>query len=253
MRGARCLQGVCALGWGWLAVVTVPAVSAAPPAATAASRPFPYVRIGAANGCFVESVAFGDEVRARLGGDAWYRLLQWGAKENDEVVAGHAVVVFEHRGHLWTYDINRGFSMLELPPEQREDVAAVAKLATAPYADKITPSFPFYCVDFPQTPAPTPPAAFEGVEDRDLRDAGRVAARLAPYRPVNLVEFTYPKDGATLRGAAVAFVYSGRLCVYSAAHGTVPFHARALSVANLRQLQEMLRRMYPGATGLKAR
>lgn len=215
--------------------------------------PFPYARIGVTNGCFVESVAFGDDLRARLGGDVWYRLLQWGAKEDEEVVAGHAVVVFEYRGRLWCYDINHGFTALDVPTAYRDDVAAVAKPVTAPYLAKITPRYPLYREDFPHAPDAKPPAPFEDVEDRDVRDAGLVAARLATHRPVNLVEFTYPKDGETHRGAAVAFVFGGRLCVYSSPIGTVPFRARALSVENLRQLQELLRRMHPGASNLKSR
>lgn len=220
---------------------------------SAASAPFPYARIGVANGCFVESVAFGDELRTRFGNEVWYRVLQWGAKEADEVVAGHAVVVFEYNAQLWSYDINHGITVLGVPVERRADLAQVAKLVTAPYIDKIVPRYPIYREDFPQEPDPTPPAAFDGVEERDLRDAGLVAARLAKRRPVALIKFVYPKDGETRRGAAVAFVCSGRLCVYSPPHGTVPFRVSALSVRNVRQLQELLRRMYPGASRLEIR
>lgn len=222
-------------------------------AVKAAPGPFPYARIGVGNGCFVESVALGDDLRTRFEGDVWYRLLQWGAKEDEEVVAGHAVLVFEYRGRLWSYDINYGFKALDVPTVYRDDVAAVAKPVTAPYLAKITPRYPMYREDFPQSPDPKPPVPFTDVEDRDVRDAGLVAARLASHRPVNLVEFTYPQDGETRRGAAVAFVYGGRLCVYSSPIGTVPFRVRALSVDNLRQLQELLRRMHPGASNLKVR
>ncbi len=214
--------------------------------------PFAYARIGAANGCFVESVAFGDELRTRFGGGVWYRLLQWGAKEADEVVAGHAVVVFENGGRLWSYDINHGFTVIEVPLAQRGDVAAVAKQATAPYLDKITPRYPIYREDFLQASDPAaPPAPFADVEERDLRDAGLVAARLALHRTVKMVEFTYPKDGVPTRGAAVAFVFNGRLCVYSPPYGTVPFRVTAITVENLRQVQELLRRIHPGASNLK--
>src|SRR5690606_4174311 len=44
----------------------------------AAVGPFPHERMGVANGCFVESVAFGDDLREREGEGVWYRLLQWG-------------------------------------------------------------------------------------------------------------------------------------------------------------------------------
>ncbi|MBC8040693.1 MAG: hypothetical protein H7Y06_09135 [Opitutaceae bacterium] len=227
-------------------------VSAAPPKAKTA-LPFPYARMGVANGCFVESVALGDALRARLGGETWYRILQWGAKEDEEAVAGHAVLVFQHLGKLWNYDINYGLNALETPVENRDNVDAVAKEATAPYMGKITPRFPLYREDFAQAADPKPPAEFTGVEESELRDAGLVAGRLAKHRPVALLEFTYPKDGVTRRGAAAAFVHSGRLCVYTATNGTVPFRVRALNVDNLRQLQELLRRIYPGVSALTAR
>ncbi len=219
----------------------------------ATSGPFPHVPMGVANGCFVESVAFGDDLRTRLGEGVWYRLLQWGAKEADEVVAGHAVVVFEHGGRLWSYDINHGFTALDVPPERRDDLASVVKQVTGPYLEKITPRYPIYREDFGQAPDAKLPAGFEGVTERDFRDAEIVAARLAKRRPVALVEFIYPKDGETRRGAAVAFVYHGRLCVYTASNGTVPFRVQAQSVKNLRQLQDLLRRIYPGASNLQVR
>ncbi|HEY8932756.1 MAG TPA: hypothetical protein VIM44_05530 [Rariglobus sp.] len=219
----------------------------------AAPGPFPYARIGVANGCFVESVAFGDELRARFGGDVWYRLLQWGAQEADEVVAGHAVVVFAHRDRLWCYDVNYGFTPLDLPLAQRDDLPAVAKLATTPYLPRLKPYFPVYREDYPQSPDPAPPAPFDEVEDHDLRDAALVAGRLAAHRKVQLVEFTYPQEGETRHSAAVAFVFNGRVCVYSPSAGTVPFRVTAVTVENLRQLQELLRRIYPGAGNLKVR
>ena len=217
------------------------------------STPFPHQRMGVANGCFVESVAFGDAFHARFGDHAWQRLLQWGAKDDDEVVAGHAVAIFEHKRQLWCYDINRGFTVLETPAAQRDDVAVVAKEVTLPYVDKITPRYPVYREDFRRLPPEEAPAPFTDVVEADLRDAGVVAARLAKHRPVALVEFTYPKDGAVKRGAAVAFIYHGRLCVYTAPNGTVPFRAQAQSVKNLRQLQVLLRRIFPGASNLQTR
>lgn len=219
-----------------------------------AAVPFAHQSMGVANGCFVESVVFGDDYRARYGEDGWYRVLQWGAKDDEEVVAGHAVTVFEHQRRLWSYDINRGFTVLATPVEQREEVALVAKEVTAPYAAKITPRYPVYREDFRRQPEPGPaPAPFTEVEERDLRDAGVAAERLARHRAVALLEFTYPKDGDVKRGAAAAFLYHGRLCVYSPPKGTVPFRVQAQSLRNLRQLQELVRRMYPGASNLRAR
>lgn len=221
--------------------------------AWAQTAPFPHERMGVANGCFVESVAFGDDFRARFGGAAWYRLLQWGAKADEEVVAGHAVAIFAHEGRLWCYDINHGFSVLKTHVEQRDAIELVTKEATAPYVASILPRYPTYREDFADSQPGARPAAFAGVVDAEMRDAGVVAARLAKHRPVALVEFTYPKDGGVKRGAAVAFVYHGRLCVYTAPNGTVPFRAQAQSVKNLRQLQELLRRIFPGASNLQVR
>jgi hypothetical protein len=215
--------------------------------------PFPHQLMGVANGCFVESVAFGDDFRTRFGDEAWQRLLQWGAKEDEEVVAGHAVAVFEHKRQLWCYDINRGFKVLATPVTQREDVEAVAKEVTLPYVNKITPRFPVYREDFRRLAPHGAPVPYAGVMEADLRDAGVVAERLAKHRPVALVEFTYPKDGDVKRGAAVVFLYHGRLCVYTPENGTVPFRAEAQSLKNMRQLQLLLRRIYPGASNLKAR
>jgi hypothetical protein len=217
------------------------------------AAPFAHQRMGVAKGCFVESVVFGDDFRTRFGDEAWHRLLQWGAKEDDEVVSGHAVAVFEHQRQLWCYDINRGFTVLETAAGQRDDVAVVAKEVTWPYADKITPRYPVYREDFRRLAPEGAPAPFTDVVDADLRDAGVVAERLAKHRPVALVEFTYPVKGEVKRGAAVAFVYHGRLCVYTPPNGTVPFRAPAQSVKNLRQLQELLRRIFPGAGNLQAR
>jgi hypothetical protein len=221
------------------------------PALHAGPGPFPHVQIGVANGCFVESVAMGDELRGKLGSAGWYRLLQWGAKEADEVVAGHAVMIFVYRAQLWSYDINHGYTPLDLPPAKREDVELVAKQATIPYLDKIVPRYPVYRRDFPQEPDENPPVPAEGMQERAVRDATLVAVRLAAFRPVTLVEFDYPKDGEMRHAGAVAFVYSGRLCIYTSPGGTVPFRTRALSVENIRQLQELLRRMHPGASNLR--
>ena len=95
--------------------------------AFAAERPpLPYVPMGVANGCFVESVAFYDTLHDTFGADTWCRVLQWGAKEDEEIVTGHAVAVFEQRGRLWCWDMNRGFAALNIEPAQREEVEKVA-------------------------------------------------------------------------------------------------------------------------------
>ncbi len=242
-----------ASGWFRLLLVFTLMLKLSSTGLCAEAGPFRYARMGVANGCLVESIAFGDALRERFGEDVWYRVLQWGAEADAEVVAGHAVVVFELGGQLWSYDINRGFTRLETPAEARENFARVAKETTAPYLGKIKPYFPLYLHDLPQPPAAAGPRPYDDVSNPEFRDAGIVAERLSVHRPVALVEFTYPKDGVEQPGAVVVFVSSGRLCVYSPPKGTVPFRTRMLSLENLRQLQELLRRIYPGAGNLKKR
>ena len=49
--------------------------------------PLPHEMMGVANGCFVESVVFLDHWHEVFGEEAWARMVQWGAKEDEEVVA----------------------------------------------------------------------------------------------------------------------------------------------------------------------
>ncbi|HEY0945296.1 MAG TPA: hypothetical protein VGD81_08505 [Opitutaceae bacterium] len=223
-------------------------------AVAAPKPPFRHEAMNVSDGCFVESVAFYDDFRERMGGEAaWVRVLQWGARENDEVVAGHAVAVYEWQGQLWAWDINYGLIPLTAEPAQREDAAVVAAPVLAKYP-RITARYPLFRHDFPQTPDAASPGEIVSAspEERPLRDASRVAARLAKHRPVKLVRFPIAKDGATMESAACAFVFHGRLCIYFPGYGTVPFRARALNVHNLRQLQECIRRVHPGVGALTA-
>lgn len=215
------------------------------------AAPFRYAPLGVRDGCFVESVAFYDALRERQGSTAWCRILQWGAKEDEEVVVGHAVAVFTHQGKLWGWDVNFGFAPLPVETALKEQPEAVAPPMTGKYPT-ITARFPLYRHDFEQQPDPSPPAEMALSDNAALREASRVAARLAKHRPVNLVEYTYVRAGQTLAGAACVFLFHGRLCVYVPGYGTVPFRARALSVDNLRQLQQALRTIHPGAGNLKA-
>ena len=222
---------------------------AAPPAEP---PPLANASLGVANGCFVESVLFCDAFIDKYGASAWCRVLHWGAQEDAEVVAGHAVAVCEVRGKLWSWDVNFGFAPLDAEPAKKESVALIAAPLIAEYP-RINAFLPAYAQETPQTAMPSPPVEAGDPENPEMHDASRVATRLAAHRPVNLVQFTYPNDGKTLTGAACAFVFNGRLCVYFPSQGTVPFRTTALSVANLRQLQEIIRRIFPGAGNLKAR
>ncbi|MDD2764359.1 MAG: hypothetical protein PHE83_10335 [Opitutaceae bacterium] len=188
----------CALA---LACFAGPAVVLA--AAGSPAPPFLHARLNVANGCLVESVYFYDQFRERFGEDAWVRVLQWGAREADEVVAGHAVAVFELKDRLWTWDINYGFFPLDLPPAQREDVPRVSPQVLVKYP-RITPRYPLYRFDFPQPPEADPPVAALLDEDSARRDASLVAEKLARHRPVKLVQFSYVVDGASKQGAREA-------------------------------------------------
>src|SRR5690606_19037110 len=92
----------------------------APPADT---PPPQHAMLGVANGCFVETVAFLDHWGDAHGPDAWARLMQWGAREDEEVVMGHAVGICEYRGALWCWDSNLGWARLPVDVSQREEVA----------------------------------------------------------------------------------------------------------------------------------
>lgn len=206
--------------------------------------PLAHERMGVANGCFVETVAFLDRWQETFGGEAWVRLLQWGAKEDEEVVVGHAVAVCESRGRLWCWDINFGWRPVSVDVAQRENAEAVAAPILQRYP-RIVGRFPIYRFDFSQAKGATPPVAQPGHENASIRDASIVGAQLARRRPVNVVRFRYGAAEQREESAAVVFVFHGRYCVYTPETGTVPFRTRG-GVENLRLIQELLRRLLPG-------
>jgi hypothetical protein len=218
--------------------------------ATPAQPPLAHDLMGVANGCFVESVAFLDHWQEAFGADAWARMLQWGAKEEEEVVAGHAVAVCEARGKLWCWDINFGWKPVPVDAAQREDVAAVAKPIVARYPS-VTARFPLYRSDFAQPAAAVAPVAQPAAENPAIRDATIVGERLARHRPVSVVRFDRPAGEAKAEGAAVVFMFHGRYCIYVPELGTTPFVRIHGSVANLRLLQQALNRLVPGVTGVR--
>jgi hypothetical protein len=221
--------------------------------AAGARPPFAYEPLGVGNGCFVESVCFYDHYQELFGPDPWVRVLQWGAKENDETVAGHAVAVFELNGQLWAWDINFGFLPLDVPLDSRGDVARVAAPIVAKYPG-IVPQYPIYRYDISlQPPEANLPEVLATSEVAALRDATRAGARLGAHRPVNIVQFSYvDENGGTQPSAAAVFVFNGRVCVYFPGRGTYPFILQYLTILNLRQLQPAFRRVYPGASDLKS-
>lgn len=228
----------------FLALAVVRAV-----AAPTEKPPLQHTMLGVANGCFVETVAFLDRWNETLGGEAWARLLQWGAREDEEVVMGHAVAVCESRGALWCWDSNFGWTKLRVKVTERDNVTIVAAPVLQRYP-KITARFPTYRFDFPQTANGVAPLVQLTAANTAIRDATIVGAQLAKKRPVNVVRFSYGPDDAKQESAAAVFVFHGRYCVYIPEIGTVPFRVRG-DVANLRLIQELLRRGFPGVSGVK--
>lgn len=226
----------------------LPVVTAAC-AAPAEKPPLQHAMMGVQNGCFVETVAFLDRWHETLGPEAWARLLQWGAREDEEIVMGHAVAICESRGALWCWDSNFGWTRLGVDPAQREQANVVSVPVVERYP-RVTTRFPAYRFDFPQTPGAAPPVAQMTAGNTSVRDASIVGAQLARKRPVNVVRFSYGPDDAKQESAAAVFVFHGRYCVYVPEIGTVPFRVRG-DVANLRLIQDLLRRGFPGVVGVK--
>ncbi len=237
--------------WRWLAIAGVAGALAGAAVPKAEKPPLAHVPLGVANGCFVETVAFLDRWQEAMGGEAWSRLLQWGAREEDEVVAGHAVGLVEARGALWAWDVNFGWSRLPVEVAVKGDAAALAGPVVAKYP-RVAPRYPTLRHDFPQPAgrwAPGEAAATSA--NRSVRDAVRVGEQLGRRRPVNVVRFEHGTGEAKQESAAVVFIFHGRYCVYVPEMGTVPFRVRT-SVENLRTIQELLRRGFPGVRGVKA-
>ncbi len=202
--------------------------------------PFPHAPMAVPNGCFVESVAVWDAWQEKYGAEAWAKLLRWGAKEEEEVVAGHAVAIVERAGRLWCWDVNFGWTALAVESAQRDLADVMAAPVVARYA-KVKAQFPLYMADFPQTPAAMPGAELASANPA-IRDASIVGERLAKRRPVNVVVFAQGSGAAARENAAVVFVFGGRYCVYVPERGTVPFRVQG-GVENLRLIQQLLRRM----------
>lgn len=227
-----------------LLITTCPGFSA-----PAENIPLRHEMLGVANGCFVETVVFLDRWAEVNGPDAWARLLQWGAREDEEVVMGHAVAICEVRGALWCWDGNFGWMKLAIDAAQRDAAEVVAVPVWKKYP-KVSARFPLYRADFPQVPASVMPVAQLTNSSAAIRDASIVAAHLAKRRPVNAVRFYYRAGEEKRESAAAVFVFHGRYCVYVPEIGTVPFRVRG-DVANLRLIQDLLRRGFPGVTGLE--
>ena len=83
----------------------------------AASPPAPLFRhepLNVANGCFVESVYFYDQFQERFGGNAWVRVLQWGAMASN--------VSFNHDVDASLVTVSPTFTL----PQSATEVSAIA-------------------------------------------------------------------------------------------------------------------------------
>jgi hypothetical protein len=150
---------------------------------------------------------------------------------------------------LWCWDSNFGWTKLTIEMAQRDNAAVVAVPVLRRYP-KVSARFPTYRFDFPQTASGAVPVAQLTAANTSVRDASIVGAHLSKKRPVNVVRFSYGAEEAKKESAAVVFVFHGRYCVYVPEIGTVPFRVRG-DVANLRLIQELLRRGFPGVTGVR--
>jgi hypothetical protein len=235
-------------GLGLLLAAAASGAAATNSRAPAEKPPLAHEMMGVANGCFVESIAFLDHWQEAFGTEAWAKMVQWGAKEDDEVVAGHAVAVCEARGKFWCWDINFGWKPLLIDANQRENIEAVAAPILARYP-KISARFPLFRADFAQAPSSVPPLGQPAAENTAIRDASLVGERLARHRPVTVVRFT--RAAGASEGAAAIFIYHGRYCIYVPEIGTTPFVRIRGSVDNLRLAQQALNKLVPGLTGLR--
>jgi hypothetical protein len=228
--------------------VVPPSEPATPRQVTALKPPFAHETLGAGNDCVVESVYFYDHFKEVFGADPWVRVLQWGAKENDEVVSGHAVVVFELQGQLWAWDINFGFMPLDVPPESKENIALVMAPIVAKYPN-IQPYFPMYRQDFSQQPEEHLPEVLATNDVQAIREATLAGARLGAHRPVNVLQFSYPDgSGGKVQMAATVFIFNGQVCIYFPERGTYRFKFPNLTVLNMQQLLWAIYRVYPTAS-----
>jgi hypothetical protein len=225
----------------WLAAATLGYAAGGPE-----KPPLAHDMMGVANGCFVESIAFLDHWQETFGADSWAQMVQWGAKADEEVVAGHAVAVGEARGRIWCWDINFGWKALPVDPAQRENIDVISAPILARYP-KVTARFPVFRHDFAQSPGNVSPAQ-PGADNPSIRDASIVGERLARHRPVSVVRYQRPGGD---EGAAVIFVFHGRYCIYVPEIGTVPFVRIHGGVENLRQTLQALQRLVPGAAAVK--
>lgn len=237
------LCGLALLGGGCAAFIPVePPPAPEPP-------PFTYEPLRVRNSCFVESVHFYDMYRSRRdkADDDWVRVLQWGNQDGDFTLSsGHAIAVFTEKGELWSYDVNFGFSKLEVPVEKRADLSEVTPVVFSRYP-QYRPVFARYRDDFHQTAPEKVPGFLFYHANQDVRDATRVASELGRFRPVSVVEYKYERDGKPHRSAVTVFIFGGRVCIYLPDGGTQISNPLVRSVDNLRWVSYVINKIHPGA------
>jgi hypothetical protein len=211
--------------------------------------PMAYEPLSVRNSCMVESIHLYDVYlqKHRGAADAWARVLQWGIKDGDfNVAQGHAVTVFSLNGKLWTYDINFGFQPLDVPVDRRADLTEVTPRVFSHYPQFKT-AYALYRDDYFQQPQKKTPDFLFYHANQDVRDATRVASELGRFRPVRVVEFSFPENGQLQASAATVFVFGARVCVYFPRQGTHISQPLVYNTDDLNYIRYVIQRLHPGA------
>jgi len=218
------------------------------------SAPRSYRALDAKNSCYVEAIHFCDFYGARQvgGADGWAKVLQWGDRQNDFTIrGGHAVAVYRLKDGLWVYDVNYGFLSLAPPPDKKLDLTLVTPQIFKRYPG-MHPVRTRYADELPQSPEKNGPVySPKAATTQELHDALKVAAELARFRPVRVVEFIAPIDSYLRPCAVTIFCYGGKVCVYSPASGTRLVDAPLASIDNLAQMQGLVKALFPDAQDVK--
>ena len=218
-----------------------------------AKLPFPYEPLRVRNSCFVESVHFYDEYLRRGGANEakWARVLQWGNTEGDlKMAQGHAVTLFTNKERLWFYDVNYGIQPVDVDVDRRGDLHGVTPKVFQHYP-QFRPVFARYREDYQQQ---RPERKVEHLfyhKNADVRDATRVASQLGRFRPVGVFEFDLKEGNKHVPSAAVSFLFGQRVCIYFPRGGTHVSPPFAGDVDDLRYLQFVVQRLYPGAKNVR--
>lgn len=223
------------------------------PIAGTEKAPFAYERLAVRNGCFVESVHFYDQYfkKQRDGEISWAQVLEWGNQEGDlKIRSGHAVTVFAAKDQLWYYDVNFGVQPVDLPLDRRNDITDVTPKIFAKYP-QFRPILARYRYDFPQQAEKKKTDHLFYHANPDIRDATKVASQLGRMRPVRVVEFDLKPGDKSQASAAAVFTFGRRVCIYFPRQGTFESPRFLGSVDDLRFIERIVQRLYPGAGNVR--